>query len=108
MARAFRPRTACGMETRLPSAPRRLCISSGRWTAPRPKADAALTTKDDGGEKVHAPADLPLTHDALIGLERGRVDLVLDHLRVSRRHAQCGGERRPVSLRDLGGSNGTF
>jgi ABC-type multidrug transport system ATPase subunit len=59
-------------------------------------------------ERVSAPGDLPLDRDAVIGRDRANVTLVLDHPRVSRRHAQVVVRGGRVSLRDLGSSNGTF
>src|SRR5712691_5509852 len=75
--------------------------------------EAGLTRKaetDDGAgaEKVMAPGELPLDRDAIIGRDRASVSLVLDHPRVSRRHAQVAVSKGRVSLRDLGSSNGTF
>src|SRR5260370_5665352 len=77
-----------------------------------PAEDASgLTRKADdpaAGEKVPAPGELPLDRDAVIGRDRAHVNLVLDHPRVSRRHAQVVVKGGQVSLRDLGSSNGTF
>ena len=57
---------------------------------------------------VDAPGELVLDKDAIIGRDRANVTLVLDHPRVSRRHAQVVVRAGRVSLRDLGSSNGTF
>ena len=66
------------------------------------------TTEGPGSAPKVAPGDLMLDRDAIIGRDRARVTLVLDHPRVSRRHAQVVVNKGRVSLRDLGSSNGTF
>jgi ABC-type multidrug transport system ATPase subunit len=78
-----------------------------------PDDDALLTRKlvtTDGpasAPKVSA-GELMLDRDSVIGRDRAKVTLVLDHPRVSRRHAQAVVTKGRVSLRDLGSSNGTF
>jgi pSer/pThr/pTyr-binding forkhead associated (FHA) protein len=80
--------------------------------APPPvEEDEGLTRKavtDAAAESVAAPGELILDRDAVIGRDRASVTLVLDHPRVSRRHAQVSVKGGKVSLRDLGSSNGTY
>ncbi len=96
--------------TALPSVPKPPPVPS-RPTAPD---DQILTRRietdlrGDGAAKGAAPGELPLDKDAIIGRDRANVTLVLEHPRVSRRHAQVVVRAGRVSLRDLGSSNGTF
>jgi ABC-type multidrug transport system ATPase subunit len=66
------------------------------------------TTEGPASTPKVAPGELMLDRDSIIGRDRAKVTLVLDHPRVSRRHAQVVVTRGRVSLRDLGSSNGTF
>jgi pSer/pThr/pTyr-binding forkhead associated (FHA) protein len=66
------------------------------------------TTEGPASAPRVSPGELPLDRDSIIGRNRAKVTLVLDHPRVSRRHAQVVVTKGRVSLRDLGSSNGTF
>ena len=92
------PATTRQPVTDLPAAP-----LEGLPTSTASKIDGA-----SAGNRISAPGDLPLDRDAIIGRDRANVTLVLDHPRVSRRHAQVVVRGGRVSLRDLGSSNGTF
>ncbi len=70
--------------------------------------NAPGTDRTAGEERISSPGDLLLDRDAVIGRDRVNVSLVLDHPRVSRRHAEVSVRSGRVSLRDLGSSNGTF
>jgi ABC-type multidrug transport system ATPase subunit len=100
------PATAPPMPLRIPQQ----TVSTGKDEAPDPLLTTrmATTSQPAAAEKVSAPGELALDRDAIIGRDAAKVTLVLDHPRVSRRHAQVVVTRGRVSLRDLGSSNGTF
>jgi ABC-type multidrug transport system ATPase subunit len=85
-------------------------LSTGKAETPDPLLTTrmATTSQPAPAERVTAPGELALDRDAIIGRDAAKVTLVLDHPRVSRRHAQVVVTRGRVSLRDLGSSNGTF
>ncbi len=75
----------------------------------RPAAATVVGNFRDEMEAVqHPEGEIALDRNAVIGREPGEGGVVLEHPRVSRRHAEVRVGDGKIFLRDLGSANGTF